>query len=386
MIGIALEGGGANGAYHMGAYRALLELGYTFDGFVGTSIGAVNASALAQGDFQQAEALWLSLDLNTLFDEDEKVLSTLKFDFGIVSNHRKSLRRILDKGGVDTTKMRAVLSTCINEDKLRAGGKDFGLVTVALYERRPVEIFVEDIPKGALMDYLMASSSFPGFQPAVIDDVMYIDGGVYNNCPINMLLAKGYETIIAVRTNAPGWFRKLPPHKATIITIAPRENLGNMMLFSPQRIRESIQLGYYDTYRTLRGLQGEQYYFFPLEEEVALQRLLQLPEEVVRQAGSLLGLADIPPKRLLFEQLIPQLATFCKMPRQFTYTDFVLGLLEYTASQVGLPRFQMYAPDKLCAQIKAQTLPMEGTSVLSPIVWNKSLVNRALTPLLQVLF
>lgn len=31
MLGLALEGGGAKGAFEIGAYRALTELGYRFD-------------------------------------------------------------------------------------------------------------------------------------------------------------------------------------------------------------------------------------------------------------------------------------------------------------------------------------------------------------------
>jgi fructose-1-phosphate kinase PfkB-like protein len=49
MLGLALEGGGAKGAYEIGAYRALTELGYHFDVICGVSIGAINAALLAQG-------------------------------------------------------------------------------------------------------------------------------------------------------------------------------------------------------------------------------------------------------------------------------------------------------------------------------------------------
>ena len=44
MLGLALEGGGAKGAYEIGAYRALTELGYRFDVICGVSIGAINAA------------------------------------------------------------------------------------------------------------------------------------------------------------------------------------------------------------------------------------------------------------------------------------------------------------------------------------------------------
>ena len=44
MKGLVLEGGGTKGAYQLGAYKALKELGMEFDGIVGTSIGALNAA------------------------------------------------------------------------------------------------------------------------------------------------------------------------------------------------------------------------------------------------------------------------------------------------------------------------------------------------------
>ena len=53
MLGLALEGGGAKGAYEIGAYRALTELGYHFDVICGVSIGAINAALLAQGDCER---------------------------------------------------------------------------------------------------------------------------------------------------------------------------------------------------------------------------------------------------------------------------------------------------------------------------------------------
>ena len=48
-LGIALEGGGAKGAFHIGAVQACMECGlYPPAVIAGTSIGAVNAAMLAQ--------------------------------------------------------------------------------------------------------------------------------------------------------------------------------------------------------------------------------------------------------------------------------------------------------------------------------------------------
>ena len=47
MLGLVLEGGGAKGSYHAGAIKALHESGYSFDGVMGTSIGAINGAIVA---------------------------------------------------------------------------------------------------------------------------------------------------------------------------------------------------------------------------------------------------------------------------------------------------------------------------------------------------
>ena len=54
MLGLVLEGGGAKGSYHAGAIKALHESGYSFDGVMGTSIGAINGAIVAQGDTENA--------------------------------------------------------------------------------------------------------------------------------------------------------------------------------------------------------------------------------------------------------------------------------------------------------------------------------------------
>lgn len=48
-LSLALQGGGAHGAYTWGVLDRLLEQGWKFDGISGTSAGAMNATALAQG-------------------------------------------------------------------------------------------------------------------------------------------------------------------------------------------------------------------------------------------------------------------------------------------------------------------------------------------------
>ncbi len=59
-IGLVLSGGGAKGAYQIGVWKALEDLGIAqnISIFSGTSAGALNAVILAQGDTRLAEEIW----------------------------------------------------------------------------------------------------------------------------------------------------------------------------------------------------------------------------------------------------------------------------------------------------------------------------------------
>lgn len=251
MRGLALEGGGARGAYHIGVIKALLENGYEFDGFAGTSIGAINAAIMAQGDFELAHKLWANITMDHIFDIDEQAvfklrdISELWADKQLSKDVRRTVSKIIGNRGINTDKIKKYLKTYIDEDKIRASGKDLGLVTVSISERKPYEVMLNDIPHGKLVKFVMASATFPGFKPEVIDDKAFIDGGIYDNCPMNLLLHKGYDEVITVRTNSPGVVRKaIDPSKVRYIT--PSNDLGPLMWFSPENSKRNITAGYHD--------------------------------------------------------------------------------------------------------------------------------------------
>ena len=58
---LALEGGGAKGAYQIGAWKALREAGVKIDAVAGTSVGALNGALIVMGDLEKAEAIWYNL-------------------------------------------------------------------------------------------------------------------------------------------------------------------------------------------------------------------------------------------------------------------------------------------------------------------------------------
>jgi NTE family protein len=57
-LGVFLQGGGALGAWQIGALEVLAEAGLRFDAVMGYSIGVVNGTALAFGRLPEASAHW----------------------------------------------------------------------------------------------------------------------------------------------------------------------------------------------------------------------------------------------------------------------------------------------------------------------------------------
>jgi len=254
MRGLALEGGGARGAYHLGVIKALYQNGYEFDGFVGTSIGAINAAILAQGDFQKALELWTDISMDKVFDMDEQLLlqfadlKNIKLDASLPDDIRRALAKVVYSGGLNTNKIREMIEQHIDEEQLRKSQKDFGLVTVSILEFKPYELMLEDIPQGQLANYLMASASLPGLQRERFEGKSFLDGGYYNNCPHNLLSKRGYDEIIVIRTKAPGVFRKAEDNKKIKI-ITASDGLGNLLLFTQENSAANIALGYEDGLR-----------------------------------------------------------------------------------------------------------------------------------------
>lgn len=250
-IGLVLEGGGVKGAYQAGVFKALAEFDVQFDGVVGTSIGAVNGALYLQGGYQKIESMWKTVKLNTVFDftddEIEKVLDSQLAP--AVVEYLK--RRVSEKGSLiekSYLKSQEFFKGTMDESAIRNSGKDFGIVTFNISDFKPVEIMMSQIEVGNLADFVIASATFPIFPPKVIDGKKYVDGGVYDNMPINLLARGGYDKMLVIRTNPMTKKPKRPIERdgLDIYYIAPSEDLGNAMAFSSTRVKRFMDMGYAD--------------------------------------------------------------------------------------------------------------------------------------------
>ena len=72
--GLVLEGGGAKGAYQIGAWRAMKEAGVRLKGIAGTSVGALNGALICMDDLEKAENVWENITYSSIMSvEDEKM-------------------------------------------------------------------------------------------------------------------------------------------------------------------------------------------------------------------------------------------------------------------------------------------------------------------------
>lgn len=255
MYGLVLAGGGARGAYEVGVWRALEELGIKIGAICGTSIGSINGAVLAQGDAARAEKLWREISFGDVLDisafSDEKLLS--------VKNIGAVFEEFQKNKGLSMLPLEKLLREIIDEDKLLLSPIDFGLVTYSLTDFSEKELFKADIPRGRLVDYLMASACLPGIKTRVIDDKAYMDGFVADNKPINMLIKKGYRDIIAVDVGGFGVVKHVPPQGVNIINIKCTCPKVGMLDFDREGIAELLNRGYVDVRRELGLICGNKY-------------------------------------------------------------------------------------------------------------------------------
>ncbi len=260
--GLVLAGGGAKGAYQLGAWKAMRELGISFTAVAGVSIGSINGALIAAGDYENAMKLWQSASV----DKGVNITEELKDPENLFSlrNFSALFKEIVRNGGIDASPTKDFLKTFIDEEKVRKSDIKFGMVTFQLSEFTPLEIFVDKIPEGQLIDYLLASSKVPGVSKIGPEGDVYLDGGVYDNAPVNLLRKNGYNKIILVDISSRkglGHREDLSCTQAVIIRPYDIEDLGAAFDFSEEMYEKRIKMGYLDTRKTFGYLSGRRFYF-----------------------------------------------------------------------------------------------------------------------------
>ena len=177
-IGLALSGGGALGFAHIGAIQALEEHGVKPDFISGSSMGAIIGAIYCAG-YSPAKIMRI-IQAEKLYKLDKLMSPNLNFKQKGLSSHatlRATLKELIPHDCFDSLEI--PFAVCVTN------------ITSGTYE-------YYYSGKG-IVEYVVASASIPGvFDPVVIKNTTYVDGGVLNNLPAEILHQKGCDYIIGV--------------------------------------------------------------------------------------------------------------------------------------------------------------------------------------------
>lgn len=176
-IAFALGGGAARGFAHVGVIKMLETQGIQPDLIIGTSAGSVVGAIYASGvnGFQLQE---ITFDLERAAFADWQLFS---------------------RGLLKGEKLQSFVNDKVGKRKIEQLPRRFAAVAAKLRTGEAVVFRTGDVGLA-----VRASSAIPGvFQPAVIDNEEYVDGGTVSPVPVRFARQLGADVVIAVDVSAP---------------------------------------------------------------------------------------------------------------------------------------------------------------------------------------
>lgn len=198
-IGLALGGGGARGAAHVGVLKVLEKEGIKFDYIAGTSIGSVVGGLYAAG-------VPLS-EMENAFETGKLMRNfmTVPLTFRIAVAPVMFVPRVFGSKAYDGlykgNKFRNYVSKTITAHHINIEELNvpFSAVSLNLLDGKPYMI-----QRGNLGYAMQASTAVPSLRkPVEIGDKLLVDGGVICNLPVKQVREMGADIVIAVNIDHP---------------------------------------------------------------------------------------------------------------------------------------------------------------------------------------
>lgn len=242
-IGLTLGGGGAKGSYQIGVLKALIEEELLIDLKVvsGTSIGAFNACLVMERlSYEKMEEVWLKIDNHEMynrlsrFKQDKLGLfdQTKMYDILVSNQQKESITNSNIKGLVVASKVKEI--SLLKQ------------ISKANMEEKVFHINKLKDPHKAIL----ASSSIPiVFGPTKINNNYYVDGGLLNNLPVDLVIKEGCNVIIVISLSPTGDLSNYY-NDNIIIDFSPKTKLVRTILgsldFNEESLINRINQGYSD--------------------------------------------------------------------------------------------------------------------------------------------
>jgi NTE family protein len=209
-VGLVLSGGGARGAAHIGVLKVLEREKIPIDYIAGTSFGALVGAFYALGySPSEIETIFMQQDWDKFFNNaPERSLTPF-------SERKNSGRQIqlsfhngvpkLPSGLWEVQQLREILNELTTEPMLEAH-YDFDQLPIPF--RSVATDFITGKPEafheGSMTEALRASIAMPlFFTPVEKDGTLFVDGGLSNNLPTDVVRKMGADIVIAVDVSSP---------------------------------------------------------------------------------------------------------------------------------------------------------------------------------------
>lgn len=281
-IGLVFAGGGGKGAYEIGVWKYLHEIG--LDRFVrsvsGTSVGALNAALFTGGSYEVAEDLWRNIDSSKILSRKEyKTEDIVKY---ISSYLAGGALFLLTKLLADYRFSRSGLIELIDEGVNFQWLRDNDVSCFATCARLPLlsakRFKLNNYDDDRIVKILLASSAIPLIFPAEeFEGHYYLDGGLCDNVPVDPVYESGVEHIFVVHLSRDTVIDKDKYPNSKIFEFVPSEDLGDTINgtldFTPEGAARRIDQGYADAQKMLQ----------PMVEMMAINAKSQLMLEKAQQ-------------------------------------------------------------------------------------------------------
>ena len=209
-VGLVLSGGGAKGVAHIKVIQVLEEAGMPIDYIAGTSMGAIMGGLYSIGytshelDSMVRTQDWMALISDRVARDDKRYHERESADTYIISVSMSLDRKFALPSGA--TAGQNVLNL-LNEMTIGYHDKDIDFNEMPI----PFACVAYDMVKGDeyvfhsgnLPTAIRASMSIPGaFAPVLLDSMVLVDGGIYNNFPVDVVKKMGADIVIGVDLTA----------------------------------------------------------------------------------------------------------------------------------------------------------------------------------------
>ena len=266
-IGLCLTGGGAKGAYQIGAVQALSDLGKynEITAFSGTSIGAANVSVLVSTSIRRTKDIWFNMPDDPLclpvpLLERIKNEKLKAFGNGIYSmdTFEKVMMQHIDS---EKLKYNEVYVTISESGVVEKGFMQLFSSTYNHYVKKDSKVHylpLQTLDQESCLEVVKASCSIPIVFPAVVKDKKkYYDGGLFDNMPVIPLIESGcteiYVVDISFFKQHINIVRKFPNVKFHMLK--PSKSLGGILDFSEKHSAQIFEMGYTDTLAYFKKLE-----------------------------------------------------------------------------------------------------------------------------------